>query len=270
MTDPPMGRRTDLGLRRSGPAVHPDPAGRELARRRGHRGQRRPRPRHRRLGRVRRRRRLSRTEDVRGAAGRGRHATTPTWRCASIARSPRTARSTGIPPTSVGGQRWSPDGTISTCAATKRFLRFIAVPWRKLYRRSLLEDNLIRFPVGDHFYEDNPFHWFCLLSAGSIAVVPQVLCYHRVGRAGQTMANGDARLFTIFAHHGTIQDWLRERALFDIYSVSLLEWVISQAGVGRPADAEGASAAVVLDTPSDHRRVPARDSRPGPAGGPQG
>ncbi len=114
-------------------------------------------------------------------------------------------------------------------AATKRFLRFIAVPWRKLYRRSVLEDNLIRFPVGDHFYEDNPFHWFCLLSAGSIAVVPHVLCYHRVGRVGQTMTNGDARLFTLFAHHATIRDWLRERALLDLYSVSLLEWVISQA-----------------------------------------
>lgn len=60
------------------------------------------------------------------------------------------------------------------------FLRFIAVPWRKLYRHDLLADNNIRFPVGDYFYEDNPFHWFALLHARSIALVPRVLCYHRV------------------------------------------------------------------------------------------
>jgi hypothetical protein len=72
------------------------------------------------------------------------------------------------------------------------------VPWRKLYRRSLLENNAIRFPVSDGFYEDNPFHWFAVTSARSIAVVPEVLCYHRVGRTGQTMATGDERLFQIF------------------------------------------------------------------------
>ncbi len=110
----------------------------------------------------------------------------------------------------------------------KQFLRFIAVPWRKLDRRSLLEDKEIRFPVGDYFYEDNPFHWFSVISAGSIAIVPEVLCYHRVGRAGQTMATADARLFQIFRHHDTIHSWLVGRRLLDAYSTSLLAWVISQ------------------------------------------
>lgn len=107
-------------------------------------------------------------------------------------------------------------------------LRFIAVPWRKLYRRSLLEDNAIRFPVADTFYEDNPFHWFVVISAASLAVVPEVLCYHRVGRAGQTMAAGDERLFRIFQHHDTIRAWLSERRLLDVYEAALLGWVISQ------------------------------------------
>lgn len=110
----------------------------------------------------------------------------------------------------------------------KQFLRFIAVPWRKLYRRGLLEDNAIRFPVGDAFYEDNPFHWFALISARSIALVPEVLCYHRVGRAGQTMATADARLFQIFTHHDTIHSWLAGRRLLDVYDTTLLGWVISQ------------------------------------------
>lgn len=110
----------------------------------------------------------------------------------------------------------------------KQILRFIAVPWRKLYRRSLLEDNAIRFPVSDAFYEDNPFHWFAVLSARSIAVVPEVLCYHRVGRAGQTMATADERLFQIFGHHDTIHTWLASRRLLDVYQANLLGWVISQ------------------------------------------
>jgi glycosyltransferase involved in cell wall biosynthesis len=112
--------------------------------------------------------------------------------------------------------------------ARRQFLRFIAVPWRKLYRRSLLEDNGIRFPVSDSFYEDNPFHWFAVISARSIAAVPEVLCYHRVGRTGQTMATADERLFQIFRHHDTIHTWLAKRRLLDVYESTLLGWVISQ------------------------------------------
>ena len=110
----------------------------------------------------------------------------------------------------------------------KQVLRFIAVPWRKLYRRSLVEANELRFPVSDGFYEDNPFHWFAVLSARSLAVVPEVLCYHRVGRAGQTMATADARLFQIFRHHDAIHGWLARRRLLDVYQTNLLGWVISQ------------------------------------------
>ena len=110
----------------------------------------------------------------------------------------------------------------------RQILRFIAVPWRKLYRRSLLEDHSIRFPVSDAFYEDNPFHWFSVISARSIAVVPEVLCFHRIGRSGQTMATVDERLFQIFRHHDTIYTWLATRGLLEVYQSNLLGWVISQ------------------------------------------
>jgi glycosyltransferase involved in cell wall biosynthesis len=127
--------------------------------------------------------------------------------------------------------RWA--GLTERCYALdvptrQQVLRFIAVPWRKLYRRSLLTEHAIRFPVSDGFYEDNPFHWFTVLSARSLAVVPEVLCYHRVGRAGQTMATVDVRLFQLFAHHDTIHAWLAGRRLLEVYETSLLGWVISQ------------------------------------------
>lgn len=110
----------------------------------------------------------------------------------------------------------------------KRFLSFVAVPWRKLYRREMLESRHIRFPVGDYFYEDNPFHWFCLLTATSLAVVPEVLCYHRYARAGQTMSTVDERLFRIFEHHDTIHAWIVERGLSADFTPSLVGWVVSQ------------------------------------------
>ncbi len=111
---------------------------------------------------------------------------------------------------------------------THRFLRFVAVPWRKLYRRSFLEEHRIRFPVGDYFFEDNPFHWFCLLQAGSIAIVPEVLCHHRVARTGQTMQTADERLFRIFQHHETIHRFLESTGRLDLYKTTLLAWAISQ------------------------------------------
>ena len=128
-------------------------------------------------------------------------------------------------------KRWADlrPGRYDLDPATRRiFLPLIAVPWRKLYRRELLEREPIRFPVGDYFYEDNPFHWFALLSATSIAVVPEVLCFHRVARAGQTMATADERLFRIFRHHDTIAAWLAARGDLTQYGDALVSWVVSQ------------------------------------------
>ncbi len=110
----------------------------------------------------------------------------------------------------------------------KRLLEFIAVPWRKIYRRQMLTEAKIRFPVGDYFYEDNPFHWFSALSADRIALVPEELCYHRVARIGQTMATVDERLLKIFDHEATIRAWLKSNALDETYAASLLGWVAAQ------------------------------------------
>jgi len=110
----------------------------------------------------------------------------------------------------------------------KSFLRLIAVPWRKIYRRSMLEEGDIRFPVGDYFFEDNPFHWFSVLSATSIAVVPDALCQHRVARVGQTMSTVDSKLLRIFDHHPTILSWLKAKQLDGQYGTTLVGWAVSQ------------------------------------------
>jgi hypothetical protein len=117
---------------------------------------------------------------------------------------------------------------VLTTDETRIYLQFIAVPWRKIYRRSLLDAHAIRFPVGDFFFEDNPFHWFSLISANEVVLVSEVLCYHRVARVGQTMKVADERLFKIFQHHAIIQEWLKKTGHDVDFKISLLTWAMSQ------------------------------------------
>lgn len=107
-------------------------------------------------------------------------------------------------------------------------LKFVSVPWRKIYRRDLVERINLRFPVGDYFYEDNPFHWASILGGQRIAMVPEQLCQHRVARAGQTMSTVDSRLLRIFYHHDNIRDWLSLNGLDVAYRQDLLAWTANQ------------------------------------------
>ncbi|WP_136246800.1 glycosyltransferase family 2 protein [Halomonas borealis] len=119
------------------------------------------------------------------------------------------------------------DEFISGEAAKKSLLKFNPVPWRKLYNRAFIEKNAIRFPEGDYFYEDNPFHWFCVAKADGFSLVPEYLCYHRMNRVGQTMSSGDRRLLAMYEHHQTIHDWLKDGSLLELYKVELILWVVN-------------------------------------------
>lgn len=110
----------------------------------------------------------------------------------------------------------------------REMLRFISVPWRKIYRRDLVERINLRFPVGDYFYEDNPFHWASILGGTRIVLVPEKLCQHRVARVGQTMSAVDSRLLRIFHHHDNIRDWLQLNGLDQNYGPDLLAWTANQ------------------------------------------
>lgn len=87
-------------------------------------------------------------------------------------------------------------------------LRMIAVPWRKFYRRALLSDHNLRFPEGDFFFEDNPFHWAVCLAARTISFIDVTICYHRINRPGQTMASKGDELAAFFVHFQTIRSSL--------------------------------------------------------------
>lgn len=89
-------------------------------------------------------------------------------------------------------------------AARDLALQINAVPWRKFYRTSWLNSQGLRFPEGDFFYEDNPFHWACCLRAESIGFIDVCVAHHRLNRVGQTMSNSGAGFTAIFEHYETI------------------------------------------------------------------
>lgn len=87
-------------------------------------------------------------------------------------------------------------------------LSLIAVPWRKFYRRGLLEEHGLAFPEGDFFFEDNPFHWAVCLAAERIDYLDVTICHHRINRPGQTMVSNGAELAAFFQHFRTIRAFL--------------------------------------------------------------
>lgn len=103
-------------------------------------------------------------------------------------------------------------------------LAFIAVPWRKFYRRAFLENSNLRFPEGDYFFEDNPFHWAVCLAAQSIGFEDRIICYHRVKRPGQTMASTGAELLAFFTHFETI--WAQVSDLAPAFRLRACIWLL--------------------------------------------
>ncbi|AMX02667.1 hypothetical protein A3224_08780 [Microbulbifer thermotolerans] len=116
---------------------------------------------------------------------------------------------------------------ISSLEERKEILKFNPVPWRKLYLREFLFNKEIFFPEGDYFYEDNPFHWFCVTQAKSFVLVNKCLCYHRMNRVGQTMGAADKRLLAMYEHHKTIMDWLLASDSYDTFREELILWIVN-------------------------------------------
>lgn len=101
-----------------------------------------------------------------------------------------------------------PSDTVFTIDQYPNALRVSPVPWRKLYRRSFMEKNKIRYPEGDYFYEDNPLHWFVISSNPIITKINDVISYHRMAREGQTMGAIDYKLGAMCCHMNTIARFL--------------------------------------------------------------
>ncbi len=120
-------------------------------------------------------------------------------------------------------------------------LKMAPFPWRKIYRRGFLEEANVRFPVGDYFFEDNPFHWDAVLKAGPWGWHHEVTHIHRMARAGQSLDRKGPAYLKIFDHFDTMNrlvsaidnstarrhgllDWLLKHILWCIDHVTPRDW----------------------------------------------
>jgi glycosyltransferase involved in cell wall biosynthesis len=121
------------------------------------------------------------------------------------------------------------EGAPTARALQRALLRFAPMPWRKIYRRDFLERERIRFPVGDHFFEDTVHHWDSVLAARRIALMRAPLHMHRIGGAGQTIGGRGRKFLAIFGHHDRIRDALMRRDVLEEFAPDLAEWLIRHA-----------------------------------------
>ncbi|TDK50911.1 glycosyltransferase family 2 protein [Antarcticimicrobium luteum] len=114
----------------------------------------------------------------------------------------------------------------SLTARREAVLRLAPFPWRKIYSRDFLERHRIRFPVGDFFYEDNPFHWETTLRAERFAFFSPVTHVHRMARAGQTVSDMGLKPLKIFEHAETIRGHLEATGQDAALRARYLHWLI--------------------------------------------
>jgi FkbM family methyltransferase len=77
-------------------------------------------------------------------------------------------------------------------------LRLEQVAWSKIYKRSFLTKNDIKFADGYTLCEDIPFHVECMIKAKRLRVIDDPVVFYRRNRPGQLTALTDKRKFEVF------------------------------------------------------------------------
>ncbi|MFJ8491510.1 CDP-glycerol glycerophosphotransferase family protein [Streptomyces sp. NPDC094038] len=88
-------------------------------------------------------------------------------------------------------------------------LRVLMVAWNKAYRREFVEEHEFAFPPG--FYEDTPWTYPVLMTAGSIATLDRVCVHYRQRRRGSILGTTSRRHFDIFEQYDRVFAFLQER-----------------------------------------------------------
>jgi len=111
-------------------------------------------------------------------------------------------------------------------AQRKALLHMAPFPWRKIYRRSFLQRTGLRFPEGDFFFEDNPFHWDVILQMQSWGWVRRETHIHRRARAGQSLELDDTGYLMMFQHFDTIKAMLESSGKMQRHAPDLAKWLL--------------------------------------------
>ncbi|WP_330458140.1 CDP-glycerol glycerophosphotransferase family protein [Streptomyces sp. NBC_00820] len=81
-------------------------------------------------------------------------------------------------------------------------LRVLMVAWNKAYRREFVQSHGFAFPPG--YYEDTPWTFPVLMSAGSIATLDRVCVHYRQRRQGNILSTTSRKHFDIFEQYDRV------------------------------------------------------------------
>ena len=106
--------------------------------------------------------------------------------------------------------------------------------WRRIYSKSMLEKNGIRFYTDLRRFDDLPFKVEALAVARSVVCVPEYLYYYRMGRPGQDVSVDDERLYIHFQIFDYIDEFLgrfkdKEKTDFlEVIKIHTHEWALTK------------------------------------------
>ncbi|MEV1043870.1 bifunctional glycosyltransferase family 2 protein/CDP-glycerol:glycerophosphate glycerophosphotransferase [Streptomyces sp. NPDC049916] len=88
-------------------------------------------------------------------------------------------------------------------------LQLLMVVWNKAYRRTFVEAEGFTFPPG--YYEDTPWTYPVLMSAGSIAVLDAVCVSYRQRRRGNILSTTSEKHFDVFDQYDRVFAFIDDR-----------------------------------------------------------
>ncbi|WP_251093622.1 bifunctional glycosyltransferase family 2 protein/CDP-glycerol:glycerophosphate glycerophosphotransferase [Streptomyces sp. Caat 7-52] len=88
-------------------------------------------------------------------------------------------------------------------------LRVLMVAWNKAYRREFVRAHGFEFPPG--YYEDTPWTFPVLLTAGSIATLDRVCVHYRQRRQGSILGTTSRRHFDLFEQYDRVFAYVGQR-----------------------------------------------------------
>jgi CDP-glycerol glycerophosphotransferase (TagB/SpsB family)/glycosyltransferase involved in cell wall biosynthesis len=92
-------------------------------------------------------------------------------------------------------------------------LRLLMVAWNKAYRREFVARENFTFPTG--YYEDTPWTYPVLMTAGSIATLDRVCVHYRQRRRGNILGTVSPRHFDIFDQYDRVFAFVDRHARLD-------------------------------------------------------
>ena len=99
--------------------------------------------------------------------------------------------------------------------------------WNKLFLKSFLDNNNIRFPNENLIQEDNPFFYKALLSAKTIFLIDEYL-HNRRRRPNSIMTLNDERLFdTIEVCYLILNVFFEDMELYEYYKKEVLNYIVA-------------------------------------------